>query len=52
MGSVFVSCSHNDSKFADRLVFDLRESEIPATYDKWVLRVGDSIDTFNICYEA
>ena len=43
MESVFVSYSHDDSEFADRLVLDLRESEVPATYDKWVLRVGDSI---------
>jgi len=43
METVFVSYSHGDSDFADRLVSDLRGSEVPATYDKWLLRVGDSI---------
>lgn len=43
MKTVFVSYSHDDADFADRLVLDLLESEVPATYDKWLLRVGDSI---------
>ena len=43
MENVFVSYSHSDSDFADRLVDDLRASEVPATYDKLLLRVGDSI---------
>jgi len=43
METVFVSYSHSDSDFADRLVADLRASEVPATYDKLLLRVGDSI---------
>jgi TIR domain len=43
MQTVFVSYSHTDSDFVDRLVLDLREWEVPATYDKWLLRVGDSI---------
>jgi TIR domain len=43
METVFVSYSHGDAHIADRLVMDLRESEVPATYDKWLLRVGDSI---------
>jgi hypothetical protein len=43
MKTVFVSYSHSDSNFADRLVDDLRASEVPATYDKFLLRVGDSI---------
>ena len=43
MKTVFLSYSHDDSELADRLVLDLRESEVPATYDKWLLRVGDSI---------
>lgn len=43
MQSVFVSYSHQDAAFADRLVGDLQLSAIPATYDKWLLRVGDSI---------
>jgi hypothetical protein len=40
---VFVSYSRDDSAFADRLVADLRMSSVPATYDKWLLNVGDSI---------
>ena len=43
MESVFVSYSHQDAEFADRLVRDLRYSDVPATYDKWILKVGDSI---------
>lgn len=43
MSSVFVSYSHQDAAFADRLVSDLCLSAIPATYDKWLLQVGDSI---------
>jgi hypothetical protein len=43
MQTVFISYSHKDSEVADRLALDLRESEVPATYDKWLLRVGDSI---------
>lgn len=43
MESVFVSYSHRDAEFVDRLVRDLRYSDVPATYDKWLLKVGDSI---------
>jgi hypothetical protein len=43
MSNVFISYSHQDGAFADRLVGDLHLSAIPATYDKWLLRVGDSI---------
>lgn len=43
MPKVFVSYSHSDSNFADRLVLDLLASDVPASYDKWLLRVGDSI---------
>lgn len=43
MQKVFVSYSHGDSNFADKLVSDLYLSEIEATYDKWILNVGDSI---------
>lgn len=43
MENVFVSYSHQDAEFVDRLVGDLQLSAIPATYDKWLLRVGDSI---------
>ena len=43
MRTVFIIYSHDDSDFADRLALDLRESDVPATYDKWLLQVGDSI---------
>jgi hypothetical protein len=43
MEKVFISYSHGDARFCDRLVMDLRASDVPATYDKWLLRVGDSI---------
>ena len=41
--TVSVSCCHCDSDFVDRLILDLRVSEISATYDKWFVNVGDSI---------
>ena len=40
---IFVSYSHKNRDFADKLVRDLNFSDIPATYDKWLLNVGDSI---------
>ena len=40
---VFVSYSHKNRDFADKLVRDLNFSDVPATYDKWLLNVGDSI---------
>ena len=43
METVFVSYFDDDSDFADRLVLDLGESEVPATYDKWRLSGDDSI---------
>src|SRR5260370_21752241 len=43
MEKVFISYSHGDANFADRLVLDLLASDVPATYDKWLLRVGASI---------
>ena len=43
MDGVFVSYSHKDSEFVDRLIADLRYSDVPAIYDKWLLAVGDSI---------
>mgnify|MGYP001317804711 CR=1 FL=1 len=43
MKTVFVSYSHEDSDFVERLIIDLRASQISATYDKWLLNVGDSI---------
>lgn len=41
--SVFVSYSHADSTFVDRLVGDLRKGNIDVWIDKWAIRVGDSI---------
>jgi hypothetical protein len=41
--NVFVSYSHKDSNFVDKLVRDLNYSNIKATYDKWLLNIGDSI---------
>ena len=40
--NVFVSYSHEDSGFADRLMQDLQYADISATYDKWILKPGDS----------
>src|SRR5436190_1089715 len=39
---VFISYSHADSAFADRLAEDLRYSHVAASYDRWILRPGDS----------
>jgi hypothetical protein len=43
MEQVFVSYAHKNREFVDRLVKDLTYSGVPATYDKWLLKVGDSI---------
>jgi hypothetical protein len=43
MKHIFISYSHEDSEIADRLAADLRDAGLSATYDKWMLRVGDSI---------
>lgn len=43
MESVFVSYSHSDSDFVNRFIEDLNYASIPATYDRWLLSVGDSI---------
>jgi len=43
MQPVFISYSHADSEFAERLLRDLHYASIPVTYDKWLLRVGESI---------
>ena len=43
METVIATYADDDSNFADRLVLDLSESQIPTTYDKWLLRGGDSI---------
>ncbi|MFA5984773.1 MAG: toll/interleukin-1 receptor domain-containing protein [Methylococcaceae bacterium] len=43
IGKVFVSHSSSDKGFVDRLVADLASREIPVWYDKFDLRVGDSV---------
>lgn len=43
MHKVFVSYSHDDAALTERLIRDLRVSAVPATYDEWLLHVGDSI---------
>jgi hypothetical protein len=43
MQSVFISHAHEDSDFVNRLADDLQSSQVPATFDKWTLQVGDSI---------
>jgi hypothetical protein len=43
IGKVFVSHASNDKAFVDRLVADLASREIPVWYDKFDLRVGDSV---------
>lgn len=43
MSHVFVSYAHEDGDFVDRLHRDLSAAGLPATYDKVVLEIGDSI---------
>lgn len=43
IGKVFVSHSSADKSFVDRLIADLAAREIPIWYDKFDLRVGDSV---------
>jgi hypothetical protein len=43
MDSVFVSYSHQDAKFVERLIEQMDRLDINVTYDKWLIRVGDSI---------
>ncbi len=40
---VFVSYSHKDSRFVDKLIDDLVFANISVTYDKWLLNIGYSI---------
>jgi hypothetical protein len=40
---VFLSHSSEDKSFVDRLAFDLERINVGVWYDKWELRVGDSI---------
>ena len=41
--NVFVSYSHSDSQFVNRLIEDMRYASIPVIYDRWLLNIGDSI---------
>jgi TIR domain len=43
MQTVFISYSHGDAAFVERLIEDLEYSEVRARYDRWILNVGDSI---------
>ena len=43
MPSVFVSYAHDDKAFVRELIGDLRAVGLPATYDEWILDIGDSI---------
>jgi len=40
---VFLSHSSLDKAFVGRLAIDLREKNVPVWYDKWELKVGDSL---------
>ena len=40
---VFLSHSSEDKPFVDRLASDLEKINVGVWYDKWELRVGDSI---------
>lgn len=40
---IFLSHSSPDKPFVDRLAIDLRNQNIPVWYDKWELKVGDSL---------
>jgi len=42
-GRVFISHASADKSFVDRLVADLRSNTIPVWYDKFDLKLGDSI---------
>ena len=39
----FVSYSHKDSKFVDKLIIDLVKADIEIWIDRWEIKVGDSI---------
>lgn len=40
---VFISYSHSDKEFVDKLAMNLVKSNIPIWLDRWELKVGDSI---------
>ena len=43
MGRVFVTYSHEDSEFVERLVADLESSGLAMVFDKHLMRPGDSL---------
>ena len=43
MESIFISYSHNDKDFVDKLGLDLTKSRINIFIDRWEMNVGDSI---------
>jgi TIR domain len=43
MPSAFISYSHSDSNFVDRLAGDLKAREITVWIDKWNMKPGDSL---------
>ncbi len=43
LGSIFISYSHKDKVFAERLISDLREEGVTVWYDHFNIRVGNSI---------
>lgn len=43
--SIFISHSHNDKEFADKIATALVTKRIPVFVDRWEMQVGDSITT-------
>ena len=43
--SVFLSHTSSDKAFVNRLAIDLRGKNVPVWFDKWELKVGDSLST-------
>src|ERR1035437_2634670 len=41
--TIFLSHSSEDKGFVDRLAFDLERVSVGVWYDKWEIRVGDSL---------
>jgi len=49
MSSVFISYSHKDRPFVERLATDLKAKGLHVWYDQWELKVGDSlVDKINL----
>jgi hypothetical protein len=40
---IFISYSHRDAQFVDKLAHQLVEHDIRVWLDRWELRVGDSL---------